>query len=304
MSETTVREKAVAYEALSIFFSDPEKAWKVLENLGAESYSSFASYTREFTENQEEAGRFDEIWRTVRDKFAQEKIPYETIGEDDLVAKGSISSFHFIYTAGKRRLDDSPRLVVLGPPLPSQKAKESIFDCCGYAASKGWTVVAPLDSGSGSHALRSALKLGAKTVAVLPSFLSKCPSENLLETMEKVYGEGTLLTPFSPVVKYEKWHVVKRNSFIASFGDGFFLSEEKDGGPSWAIFDAAPQDKGKAISLSALSSPSLSWCRSRLVPPVIPYQKPKDLDKLFPQEKTKRNRVKFVDLTPSLFDDM
>ncbi|MGN1164350.1 MAG: DNA-processing protein DprA [Candidatus Ornithospirochaeta sp.] len=304
MSENTVREKAVAFEALSIFFGDSDKAWKVLEALGADSYSSFASYTREFTSTQEDAGRFDEIWRTVRDKFASEKIPYNTIGEDDPLSKGNISSFHFMYSAGKKSLDSSPRLVVLGPPLPSQEAKANIFDCCGYAASKGWSIVAPLDSGSGSHALRSALKLGAKTIAVLPSFLSKCPSENLLEIMEKVYSEGTLLTPFSPVVKYEKWHVVKRNTFIASFGDAFFLSEEKDGGPSWAIFDAASQEKGKAISINALSNPSLSWCRSRLMPPVITYTKPKDLDKLFHEEKTKRKREKFVDLTPSLFADM
>ena len=305
MSQTVIKEKAIAYEALSTFFKgDRDKAWSILSSLNADFSSSFASYTREFTSSSQEESEFNDIWRRTRDAFFCEKIPFSVLDEEDERVRGKMAPIHFLYTAGNRELGNEKRLVILGPPLPSLQAKSDIFDAVSLSKERGWAVVAPLDSGSGAYALQAAIKLGALPIAVLSSGISKCPSESLLELMEGVYTKGILVTQAAPCVKYEKWHVVLRNRFISSFGDGFFLSEEKNGGPSWAIFDGA-REKGKrvSISLSSANNPNYSWCGERLGEGVVPYKKAKDLIKLFPDEKTPRKKREiYVDPTPSLFD--
>ena len=97
--------------------------------------------------------------------------------------------------------------------------------------------------------------------------------------------------------------VVGKRSTL-SCRDGFFLAEEKKGGPARAIFDGA-REKGKrvSISLSSANNPNYSWCGERLGEGVVPYKKAKDLIKLFPDEKTPRKKREiYVDPTPSLFD--
>ena len=305
MLQTAIKEKAVAYEALSLFYKgDRDKAWDVLSTLNADFSSPFASYTREFTSSSREEMVFNELWRNSRDAFSREKIPFSVIDEEDERVKGRMAPVHFLYSAGERELGNEKRLVILGSPLPSLKAKSDIFDAVSLSAEKGWAVVAPFDSGSGAYALQSALKLGALPIAVLSSGISKCPSESMLELMEQVYSKGILITQNAPSVKYEKWHVVLRNRFLSSFGDAYFLVEEKNGGPSWAVFDPAVE-KGKktSISLSAASNPNYSWCSERLKGNVVPYKKPKDLLKLLGDEKKPgKRREKYVDPTPSLFD--
>lgn len=305
MSLPAIKEKAIAYESLVSFFKgDREKAWSVLSSLNADFSSPFASYTREFTSSFQEESDFNDIWRRTRDSFSSERIPFSVMDENDERVKGGMAPGHFLYSAGSREIGKEKRLVILGSPLPSLQAKNDIFNGVSLASEKGWAVVAPFDSGSGAYALQSALKLGALPIAVLSSWLSKCPSESLLDLMEQVYSKGILITQASPSMKFEKWHVVLRNRFLSSFGDGFFLVEEKNGGPSWAVFDPAVE-KGKkaAISFSAATNPNFSWCIERLQGDVIPYKKPKDLQKLFGEEKTPRKRrEKYVDLTPSLFD--
>lgn len=298
MSEDAVKAKAIAFEALLKFYSgDRDKAWRVLSSLSADFSLPFASYTREFTSSPEEEREFNEIWRSVRDGFMAERVPFRV---EEYSYPGDE---HFIYVAGKERIGDEKRLVILGSPLPSLKAKDDIFNCVSFASSQGWAVIAPFDSGSGSYALSCALKLGAKAIAVLSSSVTKCPSESMLDLMGKTFENGTLISVSSPVVKFEKWHVVRRNRFISSFGDGFFLSEEKDGGPSWPIFDSAVE-KGKKvmIPLSLGENPNYRWCRDRLEKGAYLYSKPKDLLKLFPHHR-ERTRERRDDLTPSLFGD-
>ena len=305
MSQPVIKEKAIAYEALSLFYKgDRDKAWNVLSSLNADFTSPFASYTREFTSSFQEEAEFNEIWRNTRDAFSKERIPFSVIDEEDERVKDRMTPVHFLYSAGERELGDEKRLVILGTPLPSLQAKSEIFDAVSLSSEKGWAVVAPFDSGSGAYALQSALKLGALPIAVLSSGISKCPSESMLELMEQVYNKGILITQNAPCVKYEKWHVVLRNRFLSSFGDAYFLVEEKNGGPSWAVFDPAVEKGKKAsISLSAASNPNFTWCSERLKDDVVPYKKPKDLLKLFlEEEKPRKRKEKYVDPTPSLFD--
>ena len=306
MSEDVVKSKAIAFEALKLLYKgDDERAWNTLVSLNPDFSLPFASYTREFVADGKEETLFNEIWRSVRSAFDQERIPFSVVTEEDYPSS-HMEGVHFLYTAGKLPLGSERKLVVVGTPIPSLKAKDDIFNAVAFAAEKGWTIVSPLASGCSSFALSSALNLGASTIAVLSSPISKCPSEALLELMEKVYEKGTLVSQFSPLTKSEKWHVVLRNRFLSSFGDGYFLAEDKDGGPSWPIFDSA-LEKGRkgAIPKSLMDNRGYSWCGQRLLDKAIPYSKPKDLLKLFGEERSvRRGGKRKEDLTPSLFDGL
>lgn len=304
MSSTSVREKAIAYEALYLFFKEDEKkAWSVLSSLKTDFSDNFASYAKEFLEDPLEQERFAEIWRKVRDDFASEKIPFVVLEEGDPLfpAVPSTELVHFLYVAGNLSALGSKKLVFLGTGMPSLQARSDTAEAVMEAVKENCTILAPFDMGLPAYALSLALKEGGKAVAFLPNGISKCPNEGLLELMGQVYEKGLLVTQFSPAQKSEKWHVVLRNRFLGGFADACFLAEEKDGGPSWPIFDGA-MEKGKPTMIPASigDNPNYGWCHNRLEKGSLPYTKPRDIRRLFPAVAAPK-REKFVDLTPDLF---
>ena len=100
MSQPVIKEKAIAYEALSLFYKgDRDKAWNVLSSLNADFSSPFASYTRDFTSSFQEETEFNEIWRNTRDAFSKERIPFSVIDEEDERVKDKMAPVHFLYSA-------------------------------------------------------------------------------------------------------------------------------------------------------------------------------------------------------------
>ena len=76
MSEDVVKSKAIAFEALKLLYKgDDERAWNTLVSLNPDFSLPFASYTREFVADGKEETLFNEIWRSVRSAFDQERIP-------------------------------------------------------------------------------------------------------------------------------------------------------------------------------------------------------------------------------------
>lgn len=286
------KEKASAYTALSLFYSDDKKAWDILTSLDVDYSLSFPSYTREFTSTQEEESRFNALWRDVRSSFELCRINYTVLPYED-----EENNIHFLYLAGDAGLQEGKKLVFLGAVMPSLEARKDTYLCVQEAIKNGYTIVAPFESGLGPYALSVAVKEGGKAVAVLSSNLTMCSNESLLELMEAIYSKGLLVSQFSPHTKREKWHMVLRNRFLSSFGDAFYLSEEKDGGPGWAVFDAALK-KGKkcGISYSAVSNANYSWCRARSEDGALVIKKPKDIKALFPQAR-KRKKTPALDET-------
>lgn len=293
MDDKYLKEKASAYTALSLFYSDDKKAWDTLSALKADYSLSFPSYTREFTSSLDEEARFNSIWRDVRASFESCRINYSVLPYED-----EENSIHFLYLAGDESLINGKKLVFLGAVMPSLEARKDTYLCVKEAINNGYTIVAPFESGLGPYALSVAIKEGGKAVAVLPSNLTTCPNESLLELMEAIYNKGLLLSQFSPYTKREKWHMVLRNRFLSSFGDAFYLSEEKDGGPGWAVFDGALK-KGKkcALSYSSASNVNFSWCRIRSEEGALVIKKPKEIKKLFTVSRKKREEGK---KTPAL----
>lgn len=304
MSSTSVREKAIAYEALYAYFKgDEKKAWSTLISLKTDFSDNFASYSKEFLEETAEQERFAAIWRKVRDDFASEKIPFMVLEEGDPQFPFTHSSepVHFLYAAGNLSVLGTKKLVFLGTGMPSLQGKSDTAEAVTEAVRENCTIVAPFDLGLSAYALSLALRKGGKVVAILPNGISRCPNEGLLELMEQIYTKGLLITQFSPALKTEKWHVVLRNRFLGGFADAYFLAEEKDGGPSWPIFDGAMENgKPTMIPASIGENPNYSWCHQRLEKGSIPFVKARDIRKLFPAS-TSPKKEKYMDMTPDLF---
>ncbi|MBQ0071894.1 MAG: DNA-processing protein DprA, partial [Spirochaetales bacterium] len=273
--------------------------------LHADFSNTFASYSKEFAPTLEEQSRFDAIWRKVREDFAKERIPFVVLEEGcpQFPKQNGKEKVHFLYVAGNLSALGQKRVVFLGTSMPSLQGKADTLEAVTEAVRENCTILAPFDLGLGAYALSCALKEGGKAVAFLSSGISKCPSEGLLELMEQVYKKGLLVTQFSPAVKAEKWHVVLRNRFLGSFAEAAFLGEEKDGGPSWPIFDGvATANRPTMIPLSLGSNANFSWCGERLEKGSLPYTKARDIRKLFPSTSSSAPRKeKAVDLTPDLF---
>ena len=296
MDDKSMREKAVAFSALTLYYDgDGEKAWNTLESLNADFSLSFASYTREFAPTAEEEAKFNSIWRDVRSSFSDSKIPF-TVAEYS--EEGN--PVHFLYLAGKAELIESRKLVFLGSVMPSLQGRKDTALAVMEAVKNGYCILAPFEPGLGPYALSVALKEGGNAVAVLSSELSKCPSENLLPLMEEIYKRGLLVSQFPPCVKREKWHVVLRNRFLSSFGDVFYMAEEKDGGPGWAVFDAALKNGRKcALAHSAVENPNFSWCSDRVGKGAVVIRKPREIKSLFTVPRKRRSAVE--DTTGDLF---
>lgn len=297
MDDKLIREEAVAYTSLVSFFGgDEDKAWSVLSSLDVDFSSAFASYTREFTSDAGEEAAFNSIWRDVRSSFDSCRIPFS-------IEKYSspYSSVHFLYLSGDRTVLEGRKLCFLGSVMPSLQARRDTAETVIEAVRNGYSIVAPFDSGLGPYALSVALREGGKTVAVLSSELTKCPNENLLPLMQNIYEKGLLVTQFSPFTKREKWHVVLRNRFLSSFADAFYMAEEKDGGPGWAVFDAAMKNGIRcALSSSAVANPNFSWCGERARSGAVVIRKPREIKSLFASQRRKRTTAA-DDSGPDLF---
>ena len=86
-----------------------------------------------------------------------------------------------------------------------------------------------------------------------------------------------------------------RNRFIASISGSVLLAEEKDGGPSWAIFDKVLENGGRAmLSRSMLDVPSYRWARERMESGALSYATDSDLKRIVP-------KVKSISFEPDLF---
>ena len=307
MHITPNESEARCYETLCALIGDRERAWSFMLRYCVDGKSPIPSYSEELEREFGLSGdAVDSLWHAVREAFDKERISYSVIKEGDELFPENLGEekIHYIYAAGNIELLRDKRVTVIGMTHPSLQGKSDVMDFVKEAVSKDIAILAPLDTGLGAFALSAALKENGKAIAMVSGQLSKCPSEGLLELQGEIYSKGLLLSIFAPSVKVEKWHVVFRNRYLSGISKAVFLAEEKDGGPSWAIFDPA-MDRGCPVMLSSSisDSPSFIWARERARRGALVMKRPGDLRKLIPQER-KRERKAALDLTPSLFDDI
>lgn len=300
-----LEEEAKSFETLKTALNgDRDLAYGILKSSGLDLSSPFPSISEKISQKVKiDREELDTLWRDVRASFDKERVDYKIIPDTSPLFPFSVKSepVHYLYAAGNIELLSSYKIAFLGMGLPSLQGKEDTARAVEAAVESGAVVASPLDLGLPAFALSRALKLGGSAIAILSSFVSKCPNENLMELMSEIYKKGLLLTEFSPYQKREKWHVVYRNKGIAALADAAFLAEEKDGGPSWAIFDGIlKRGMPAGISKNAIENPNYRWCKERAGEGAIEITKCSNIKKLLPRPKRVR-KEEYIELTPDLF---
>ena len=108
------------------------------------------------------------------------------------------------------------------------------------------------------------LKVKGKVVAVMHTFPLKPDGKEALSTLKGVLeNDGLLISPIGLSQRSERWHQALRNRVLATLSSCLVLLEEKDGGPSWKVFDEAEPGTGRFISKALMDDDTLAFPKAR-----------------------------------------
>ncbi len=285
MPMTPEKERAANYETIAALTGDRERAYRLAMALPDPDKPLYDAASVLAETIGREAGEISRLRAAIGEAFASERIDTRILfPESPLFPREMGERFPVIYAAGDLSLLKGRRVAFLGMPKPSMQGRSDAFDALSWFISEGVAVMLTLDDGIPIFALDRTLKNGGKAIAILSGPLSKCASEAEAELQGRVYASGLLLSVFPPSQRIERWLVMVRNSFMASISESAFLAEEKDGGPSWSVFDKVLTSGGRAmLSASMLDVPSYSWARKRTESGALTCSSAKDLRRLVPR---------------------
>ncbi len=292
MPLTPDKQRAVNYETLYALTGDRERAYKLTMALpdpeapldtGAEVLSEITG---------KRAEEIVSMRSFVMQAFESERIETKVIfPESPLFPKQYGDYFPVLYASGNMDLLKDRFLTVLGMPRPSMQGRFDVLQVVPHLAREEAGLLVTLDEGIPSIAAEAMLSENGRVIAVLSDPVSKCASEKEARIRARVYASGLLISVFPPSAKIERWHVMIRNGFIASISEGVFLAEEKDGGPSWSVFDKVLARGGRAmLSSSMLEVPSYTWAARHVESGALTYSSEKDLRRILPR-RTKAEEV-------------
>ncbi len=285
MPLTKDKEKAVNYETLFTITGDRARAYRLLMAL-PDPEVNLDSAIPALSETVGKDGKeIAEIRKAIYDAFSSERIETKAIfPESPLFPKEEGEFFPVIYASGDLSLLSSRRVTVLGMPKPSMQGKSDALSVLSYFAEHDVTALVSLDDGIPMLSAEVMLRGNGRLIAVLSGPISKCTSEDEARLRGKIYASGLLLSIFPPSQRIERWLVMVRNSFMASISESVFLAEEKDGGPSWSVFDKVLAGGGRAmLSASMLDVPSYTWARRHIESGALTYSGDKDLKRIIPK---------------------
>lgn len=295
-----LENEALVFEALSYLLKDKNEAYSLFTSFGdieSNSLPFFSSFLTKYPIKEDEINK---AWIETRTSFENEKIKKEIVKVPSKYNGSEIVPY--LYLAGNKSYLDFPLVALLGSPSPSLKAKEEIANIVKECVNLNLTIIAPLELGCSAFALSRALKEGGKAIGVLSNSLSKCSNESLLNLQTELYEKGLLLTQFSPITKKDKANIVLRNRFISGLVDFVLMIEEKDGGPTWPIFDSALALNKKALISKFLSdNPLFSFPKSRIEKGAIILKKPQEVKKFLSAKDKKRVKKKREETELNLF---
>lgn len=281
-------EEAKCYEACG------EKGWRRLCRIAdtskpLPSYSAAASKALGMAEEE-----LLVRWRAVDEAFRAAEGSFSVLGrESPLFPQNEVSQF--LYYKGDVSLLGYPRVTVIGSLAPSVKAKSDALVMVQELVLKGAALMAPLDKGLSSFALSAALKLGGRAIGVSSTAAGAPLRESVSELQAGLEEKGLVVSLFAPGHETPPWAVKERNAFIASASECVFLPEERDGGPSWAIADAALEGgKRLMLSKSASENPGFTFMKDRAGKGAMLFSSARDARKLIPRHSV-------ADSSPDLF---
>ena len=280
------REKAVSFETIALLSGDREKAYRLVMAL-PDAGIPFDTMTADALSGVlgKESGEILRTREEIAGAFRKERLPVRIIfPESPYFPEEKGEKFPCLYAAGDLSLLRKPRVTLAGMPHPTMQGRSDMAAAVSYFVSHGVAMVIPLSEGLPLAAASLALEKGGMVIGVPASSVSKCVSHDMAEIQGRIYSSGLLLSPFPPSQKSERWLVMIRSRFIASISGSVFLAEEKDGGPSWPLFDAVLSTGGRAMFPAAmLTVPSYTWAASRCSSGALTYTSAKDLRRLVPR---------------------
>ena len=285
MHLTPDKIRAINYETLYAITGDRVRSYKLVMALPdpekpLDSAAALLSQTTGHPEN--------EIIRTrqaIADTFLSERIETHALfPESPYFPNENGEYFPVIYASGNLELLRERSMTIVGMPKPSMQGRADTLKALSFLISNDAAALVSLDDGIPLLSAEVMIKEGGKVIGVLAGPISRCSSEREAVIRGKIYSSGLLLSVFPPSQKMERWHVMVRNSFIASVSQCVYLPEEKDGGPSWSVFDKVLSEGGRAmLSSSMLDVPSYTWARKHIESGALTCSSDKDLKRLLPR---------------------
>ncbi len=130
-----------------------------------------------------------------------------------------------LYCQGSYEPRDELAIAIVGTRKPSAYGRTVAEKLAGELGARGFTIVSGLAVGIDTAAHRGALKVGARTIAVLGGgFQHLYPRQNR-RLAEEIAGQGAVLSEFPVETPPDRWTFPKRNRVISGLSRGVVVVE-------------------------------------------------------------------------------
>ncbi len=131
----------------------------------------------------------------------------------------------FLFYRGSLRPDDARSVAVVGTRNATDAGIRRARHMAGALAEKGVTIVSGLARGIDTAAHRQTLEVGARTIAVLGTGITRCyPPENA-ELAEEIASTGALVSQFWPTTSPAQFTFPRRNRVSSGITQGTVVIE-------------------------------------------------------------------------------
>lgn len=168
----------------------------------------------------------------------------------------------FLFVHGDLEVLQADMLSIVGTRKPSLDGKRAAAEFAAAATRAGRTVVSGLALGIDGLAHQSALAVGGKTVAILPSGLNTIYPARHRHLADRIRQSGALVSEFPMNTPPRKHHFYRRNRTLSGFSPATLVVEA--GRPSGTLLTAsAAADQGRDVLALPWSvyHPEGSGCR-------------------------------------------
>ncbi len=151
-------------------------------------------------------------------------------------------------------LNEMKSVAIIGSRECSEKALSFSYETGAIAARNNIAVINGLALGCDTAAIKGALSIGGKCVAIMPAGLNSIyPKSNSVLADEILKCGGCLISEYAPDIEPKKYTYVQRDRLQSALSQGIFVVEaDLDSGTMHTVEAAIKQRKVMAAYLDAL----------------------------------------------------